>query len=186
MEREYVAGKSNGEREGEKHRSTPWVQIKCDSWLVWTCVSVCMYFGHWLWLPRLPALLEMPAAVMCCDRGWFLWLTALAGGLLCHANEQMRRWAGLTADRRATHMTSLTHPHLQITSYQVSAARGDNILTKWGDKKNNKMKIKTRVCAQIHDHTNTAGLASLCSFIASPCIREIPRYVVHNKQHAVG
>lgn len=30
---------------------------------------VCDCCGHWPWLPRLPVLLEMPAAVMCCDRG---------------------------------------------------------------------------------------------------------------------
>lgn len=69
------------------------------------CARVCTCTEHWLWLPRLPALLEKPAVVMCCDRGWFLWLTALAGELLCHANEQMRRWAGLTANQRVTPMT---------------------------------------------------------------------------------
>lgn len=64
----------------------------------------CKYVssGHW---PRLETL----AAIICCDRSWFLWLTALAAELLCHANEQMRRWARLTADQRAALVTSSTH-----------------------------------------------------------------------------
>lgn len=94
-------------------------------------VCACVSCGPWLRLPRMPVLLETPAAVMCCDSSWFLWLTALAGELLCHANEQMRRWAGLTADRRAALVTSpRTHTHDKRRVRRSERARERTSLSK--------------------------------------------------------
>lgn len=65
-----------GEKEMERDTETL-PGCRSSATLDWSeCVNVCVcvctlcvYCGHWLWLPRLPVLLEMPAAVMCCDRG---------------------------------------------------------------------------------------------------------------------
>lgn len=63
------------ERAGEKEMETEKHSLGADQAQLMigpsmcVCVCVCEYCGHWLWLPRLPALLEMPAVVMCCDRG---------------------------------------------------------------------------------------------------------------------
>lgn len=73
---------------------------------------------------------------------------------------------------KATWHCNAESPHSQITSYQSNVTG-----------------VTTRKHIHKHEnitpHTNTAVLASLCSYIASPCIREIPRCAVHNKQHAV-
>lgn len=100
MERGYVNGKKE-----KRWRETETLQGCCSCASPDWCVCVC---GHWLRLPGLPVLLEMPGAIMCYDRDWFLWLTTLAAALLCHANEQTRILAGLTADRQAVSVISLT------------------------------------------------------------------------------
>lgn len=111
---EYVDGTywEGRARETHKHSQGAHQALLLISMSVCTYAHVCVCtrtcFGYRLWLPWLPMLLEMPAAVMCCDRDWFLWLTALAGELFCHANEQIRRWVRLTADRQAAHLASHT------------------------------------------------------------------------------
>lgn len=144
---------------------------------------------------------------MCCDRGWFLWLTALAGELPCHANERMRRWAGLTTDRQVVRSRTRTRGNKrqdglrrdvsrprchECVRYMTQRCRDspltNNKLPSQCDKGGNTK--STHMHGQRQDHTppsraNAAVLASPCS-IASPCIREIPRCAVHNKQHGVS